>query len=321
MTLAVYALLWLAQLPHRVSPRTVQAYRGTLDRHLLPAFGDSELASISRRDIRTWCQRMLATHQPNTVSTMLTCMQALLSSAVDDELLEINVAHGAAKNLWRIELKPRRLSPDQLSALLMEASKGPKWFYSLVFVLVRTGLRRCEVLGLQAGDLHDRRLHVRRQYRGAGRVVERTKSGPSRWVDLSSETAKVLAQRVDVSSRPRRWLFQVGEDWPVTPSALQQRLRRTAARAGLPPGTRCHDLRHTYSAMLLELGAPLDYIRSQLGHASLTTTRRYVLGAEPPPSLDIVDRLDGDSPERHRLPPLPIRPQLRLVRRPSSGER
>ena len=45
----------------------------------------------------------------------------------------------------------------------------------------------------------------------------------------------------------------------------------TLARAGLRR-IRFHDLRHTYTALLIAQGENVKFIQSQLGHASATTT-------------------------------------------------
>lgn len=43
------------------------------------------------------------------------------------------------------------------------------------------------------------------------------------------------------------------------------------SRAGIDL-IRFHDLRHTYASLLLANGAPMKYVQTQLGHASITMT-------------------------------------------------
>ncbi|MBO3731733.1 tyrosine-type recombinase/integrase [Glycomyces niveus] len=47
-------------------------------------------------------------------------------------------------------------------------------------------------------------------------------------------------------------------------------------RASLPSDTRMHGLRHAYSSWLLAGGADLATVKAHLGHASITTTERYL---------------------------------------------
>jgi len=46
--------------------------------------------------------------------------------------------------------------------------------------------------------------------------------------------------------------------------------------ADLPPDTRMHRLRHTHATWLLNGGADLMVVKERLGHASITTTERYL---------------------------------------------
>jgi integrase len=46
--------------------------------------------------------------------------------------------------------------------------------------------------------------------------------------------------------------------------------------AGLPPDTRMHRLRHAHASWLLNGGADLMVVKQRLGHASITTTERYL---------------------------------------------
>lgn len=47
-------------------------------------------------------------------------------------------------------------------------------------------------------------------------------------------------------------------------------------KAGLPPGIRMHRLRHAHASWLLAGGADLMIVKERLGHASITTTERYL---------------------------------------------
>lgn len=53
VTLTTYAERWLTHRPN-LRPRTVDLYRGLLDRHILPVLGQTELARLSSSTVRSW---------------------------------------------------------------------------------------------------------------------------------------------------------------------------------------------------------------------------------------------------------------------------
>jgi integrase len=56
---------------------------------------------------------------------------------------------------------------------------------------------------------------------------------------------------------------------------------------------RFHDLRHTFGAMLIAAGAPLNYVKEQLGHASIQITVDSYGHLIPGVGERYVDRLDA----------------------------
>ena len=55
-------------------------------------------------------------------------------------------------------------------------------------------------------------------------------------------------------------------------SAYGTAWRATVKRAGLPVGTRFHDLRHVYASTLIAAGVHPKVLQERLGHASITET-------------------------------------------------
>jgi len=44
---------------------------------------------------------------------------------------------------------------------------------------------------------------------------------------------------------------------------------------------RVHDTRHTYAALMLRQGKPMEYVQAQLGHAKIDTTIRFYSHFKP----------------------------------------
>jgi integrase len=73
---------------------------------------------------------------------------------------------------------------------------------------------------------------------------------------------------------------------------IRDRFLPTLQRAGIR-AIRFHDLRHTFGAMLIAAGAPLNYVKEQMGHASIQVTVDTYGHLIPGVGERYVDRLDS----------------------------
>ena len=62
----------------------------------------------------------------------------------------------------------------------------------------------------------------------------------------------------------------------MTDAYVRVMFKRLGARAGIEKRVHAHGLRHTHAAQLRAEGVDIAIISRQLGHASITTTARYL---------------------------------------------
>ncbi|PVZ10162.1 tyrosine-type recombinase/integrase [Actinomycetospora cinnamomea] len=210
---------------------------------------------------------------------------------------------------YRFEGTP--LSRDQVAAVVAAVGERSEVYALAVRFLASTGLRAAEFAGLEVADLRlvaragggaKGSVRVARTKRWkAGECIEGTpKSKKSRRTvplppglagdlraylddvhpDGSDPAAPLFPGRVESrggakAKGQRGTLAPVVLDWsrPVNPSALYKSVVLPAyAAAGLPDGTRLHDLRHTYATLQLMAGEPYQKVSRWLGHASFVVT-------------------------------------------------
>ena len=66
-----------------------------------------------------------------------------------------------------------------------------------------------------------------------------------------------------------------GRKGPITPRAVQLRLRQLAQRQGLFKRVHPHLLRHSFASHILESSGDLRGVQELLGHADIATTQIY----------------------------------------------
>jgi len=183
---------------------------------------------------------------------------------------------------------PRRLpvflTSAQIVALLeaparemQRASRQKRFQPSMYFrdaaileTLYSCGLRISEVCQLAGGDIDwtERILRVR----GKGKKERLAPIGEPALEAIRDYWVK-REYRPD-SSMPV-FLATANKISPLTPRAIQVRLKSYLAAAGLDPKITPHKLRHSFATHLLDAGADLRSVQELLGHAHLVTTQVY----------------------------------------------
>jgi integrase len=64
-------------------------YKGTVETHLIPAFGELRLTELTRARMREWAAKLTVT--PKRLANILLPLRAVLADAVEDEVLSIGV--------------------------------------------------------------------------------------------------------------------------------------------------------------------------------------------------------------------------------------
>lgn len=139
------------------------------------------------------------------------------------------------------------ISPDQANALLAAL---PAHTAAVVRFLLLTGLRQKEAFNLTWDGVEADAVNV---------VV---KGGYRRRVLINTEAADLLAGL----PREGRYVFDT-TNW-------RRHFDKAKSDVGLPT-LRWHDLRHSCATWLGQAGAPLEVIKEQLGHSSISVTQKY----------------------------------------------
>jgi len=203
----------------------------------------------------------------------------------------------------------RRLPPEVLSdaevCALMDACGRYRPLAlrdrALIALLYRAGLRINEALSLYPKDLDLEGGSVRVLYGkgGKSRTVGLDPGAAAvidRWLDARSQclpmarasgpgaTQGEMPPRYDARRGPplapdafgRHPVFCSLRGRPMAAAYVRVVLKRLARRAGIDKRVHAHGLRHTHAAQLRAEGVDIAIISKQLGHASITTTARYL---------------------------------------------
>ena len=173
-----------------VSPRTLEGYRGNLDRYIIPALGHIRLDKLTARQIASFESDRL--RRGLSAQTVLHCHRLIFQAlrwGVRMGPLSRNVAESVEPPKPK-RYQARTLDWDEVQKFL-EVARSSK-YYALFLIALLTGLRRSELLALrwQDLDLEAGTLAVIRGLVSLGTgeiVIGPPKSGKARMVNLPSE--------------------------------------------------------------------------------------------------------------------------------------
>lgn len=280
---------YLETVEKRLKHSTFQGYDNLISSSLIPKWGHKRIGDITKDDVK----KLLDDRKNRGLDSnnLRVCISAILQFAVESDLLKENVARNLGK-MYSVKRSKNGLAQkqiqfltkDQVETLLASAkAEFPKW-YDFLLLLFRTGLRVGEASALcwDSVDFENKQIHVRRNF--THNRWETPKSHKSRFVLMSENLMETLRQRQEQQPQPTcpSYKDKTGEDIKlvfakenggvVNVDLFRAKVfKRLLAKAGLPP-MRLHDIRHTFASELLKLGAPIHFVKEQLGHASITTT-------------------------------------------------
>lgn len=289
----------------RVRDNTLPTYRAKLA-HVRTRLGNVRLDKLTSGQVQGLIAALTAAGlSPGYVRAVRVLLSAALGDAVRDGLLTRNPVAGTTP-----PRNPRRaaavLSVDQAAHLLATAEAAGDVHAPLWTLLLQTGLRISEALGVRWSDLDlpGRRLALtvqlqRSRTRYCWELVP-LKSDRPRTVPLTLPAVRALERRRVTQLEERlaapawgdTWglVFTTAEGQPWHHAVVVYAFRRALTRAGLPP-MRLHDLRHTVATLLLRQGVPMRVVSEILGHATMAVTSDIYSHVDAPLMSDALDRL------------------------------
>jgi integrase len=275
--LGAYFDRWLRENPRR--ERTAAGYdariRAVLD---VPIEGvplrEWRLPDLRRRHVKKELVDVLLVEHGRAASgasAVISALSAMFEDAVDDELMELNPAHGVriSGNDPRVRKAKRErilATWDEMHALARAA--GP--YEPLIRVLSDCGLRLGEMLALDVRDVQGDTLAIHRSaWRGV--VSEGTKQSPRREVPVPPTLAGMLAER----KRDRIGLLFASPSGGAWTDRSFYRVVWYPARDAVGSELLPHDLRHSWVSRLSAAGVDRADLARWAGHTPDTATRIY----------------------------------------------
>lgn len=230
---------------------------GIVEKHLIPFFGSTKIASIRRSNANAYIESRTGEVAAGTIIKEANTLKHLFSLACEDwELIPANPAK-RIKLPEAPEGRTRHLQPQELQKLLLAC---PVWLRPIAALAVSTGMRRGEFMRIRWKDVDIKNGRI---------LLSVTKNGKPRFAYLNQLSHLVIAYLEPEKHKPSEKLFP---EW--TPAQVTVAFIRACEKARIEDFS-IHDLRHTYASQLRMNGADLHTVGQLLGHKDLRMTARY----------------------------------------------
>ncbi len=290
--------------------------------HVAPFFGDMPLSAVTATrllEFRAKLQTEIIRRKridasgkavmvdtllaPRTVNLCLALIRSILNFAVVNGHVAASPVARLGRGRLMLPVEKSKLTPPiekaqdvgrMLAAIAdIERETNRPGLHALFALLVYTGVRRGEALGLRWADVDlDRRLlTIRRSYEG------QTKSGKHRTVPIAPTLVAILKARRQADPWKVETVFptEAGVMYSRESKLLQDVLEKALLRIG-HPRIRVHDLRHTFASHFVMTGGDIFTLQRILGHSTPVITSDTYAHLSPDHMASAADRIAFPAP-------------------------
>lgn len=257
------------QVERRASPHTLANYRRDLEALVAwAAEAGVDAAAPAEADVRAF---VASEHRrglsPRSLQRRLSAVRGFYRWRLRHGHLAANPAAGVRAPKAPRKL-PQVLDPDEARTLVEVPTDAPLGLRdrAMLELFYSSGLRLSELCALRWRDLH----------LDEGLVDVAGKGGRERIVPVGSYARRALREwRAESRGEDDAPVFPGRGGRPISPRAVQLRMRQLAQRQGLFKRVHPHLLRHSFASHVLESSGDLRGVQELLGHADIATTQIY----------------------------------------------
>lgn len=261
---------WWTREAHGWARSTRLVRAAVMDKWVIPFLADVPLRDLGEDRVAEWRGEIRgAGCSPGQANAALGILSTALGSARRARRIPANPCQGLRR--LRVDVKrPRALAPIEVERIRMQMARpGDR---ALVSVLAYGGLRPEEALPLRWSDV-GRTIVVSRTFT-AGELVERTKTGRIRAVEMVEQLAGDLAALRPKVHGADELVFPAAEGGLLDLHNWRERVFKRACRAAGVEAVP-YDLRHTFVSLLIHEGRSVPYVAAMAGHSPRVCLERY----------------------------------------------
>jgi integrase/recombinase XerC len=254
------------------SEATIIAYAKDLEQ-LLNYFSKNGIVAFEKvtiEDLEGYRQNLQDNnYTPKSISRKINSTRTFFRYLLENNIIKDNVSEKLSHP--RFEVKPPRILSEMEYRSLRDVSRIDIRLYSIVEILLQTGIRIGELAGLTLDDIRQSK---------DGKInflyIKQAGSHAARKVPLNKSAKKAIDEYMNVRPETEEdTLFVTKNGRPLLVRNIRTAIDKAFERAGIK-NAKVNDLRNTFIAHHLANGIDLRVVSKLVGHKRLSTTEKYL---------------------------------------------
>jgi site-specific recombinase XerD len=248
------------------SNATVLAYGKDIDQLavFLQELNKQHIHEVTTNDLSAFLARMSEKgYTPKSISRKLNSTRTFYRFLKINEVITDDPSLLVAHPHYELAA-PRILKPTEYRALRDAARNDPRMF-SIIELLLQTGIRIGELADLRISDIQTDSLHIKKYEKHGERLVPLNKSAHDALVRYMDIRPKMTDDHVYITKSGKPFLVR------NIRTAIERYFRLAEIE-----NAKVNDLRHTFVAHHIKHGVSMILLSKILGHKRLSTTERYL---------------------------------------------
>lgn len=292
-TMECFAEEWFEENQVRWKRSYRYMIRSTLDRHLVPAFGNKKVSSITKGEVLKFRSTLAKVSNgdkeglsPDRINHIMTPLRMILADAADRHNFSTPFIGIKPLKVPRTEVDP--FSLDEVRQFLAKVRADFRCYYIVRFF---TGMRTSEIDGLKWHNVDFERRQILIRETVVMGEEDTTKTDSSRrCIEMSKPVYDALCAHYKVTGQMQSFVFCTRTGEPLNYSNVTNRIWYPTLRLLGLKKRRPYQTRHTTATLWLAAGENPEWIARQMGHA--TTKMLFTIYSRYVPNLT---RQDGSA--------------------------
>jgi len=290
--------IYLDDISLRMKPSTIYAKKNRLDVHILPYFGKVPVNEITPAKVRKWQNDLLKKKTPANEPYSPTYLN-ILHHTLSGVFNYARRYYGLKENPCVITGSIGKSRPGEMKFWTLNEYRQfievvhNIQHHAIYQTLFYTGMRVGELLALTRNDidLETGIIHINKTLKrieGENIIMEPKTKKSKRDVYIPSFLVEELKEYFTHMYK----LESTDHVFPALRANILYNLKQYAKKAGVPQ-IRIHDLRHSHTALLVEMGFTPLLIAERLGHDDIKTTLNTYSHLYPNKQTELIERLNN----------------------------